>query len=287
MAHKRETKSATQRHQYTRRGTLAALGAVAGFGWSYRADRSFEDSDRDGIPDEDKTSGTFHQRLEELYGDDVDPLELGRTDFLIDARYVGDARIDESVQRFLERRFRSNGIHMQWLDYPERYDRDWFEEQFDNDVRRILWARESFYHSVVEEWLADVAFQLVVVPGATDPPYEGMVYSPAADHAMPEYETGWANGVNVGNRAVIGDRESRREQARLAFHEIAHLRLCHDDDPANRGVMGTNERLDLTDDEWATLRDGLHAVRDTTGYDVVLRPCLWRDQVSSICSGCR
>ncbi|MDZ7731132.1 MAG: hypothetical protein U5K37_09730 [Natrialbaceae archaeon] len=77
--------------------------------------------------------------------------------------------------------FRSNGIYAQWLEYPDRYDRAWFESRFGYDVRKILWSRESFYRTAVEPALRDIAVQVIVVPGLTDPHVEGLLYSPMSD----------------------------------------------------------------------------------------------------------
>ena len=275
----------------TRREVLRSAGAVAGtpfgLGAAYRADRSFEDRSGDGIPDDLKRSESFHRRLEELFGSDFEGLETERRDFLVDVRYVGDVSIDDRVKTYIEDRFRDNGIHMQWLDYSTRYDEARFREAYGYNARTVLWSRRSFYRREIESDLRDVAFQLVVVPGSSEPGLEGTVYSPWMDYVINDWQDGWVNGMNVGNRALVGNRPSPRAQAELALHEIAHLVLCHDDDPSNRGVMGAAEEIDLTAGEWARLRDGLDAVRDTSGYDVALRRCLWTDHASSICSGCR
>ncbi|OYR41843.1 hypothetical protein DJ82_04255 [Halorubrum sp. Ib24] len=276
----------------SRRSVLAPLGgtgatllggvgaAAAGGVGAYRRDRASEHSGGDGIPDELKRSEAFHERLVDRFGaDSFEGLEVGRTDFLVDARYVGTAAVDDSVKRRLEALFRDNGIHMQWLDHPDRIDERRFLESYGNDVHSILWATQSFYAREVEADLKNVAFQLVVVPGRREPPHVGRVYCHLSDGLRDRWNDGWVNGMNAGNRAVVGHRDSPREQARLALHEIAHLVLCHDDDPANTGEMGTQQRLDLTDDEWTELRNGLDAVRDTTGYDVAFRRCSWTEYV--------
>lgn len=270
----------------SRRSVLRSLGGVgatllggvgstvAGGVSAYRQDRAYDDRSGDGIPDELKRSEAFHERLTDLFGaDSFDGLEVERTDFLVDVRYVGDATIDESVKRYLEDLFRENGIHMQWLDHPDRMDEQRFLETYGNDVYSILWGKNSFYAREVETDLKNVAFQLVVVPGRRESPHEGRVYCHFSDTLRDRWNDGWINGMNTGNRAVVGHRESPREQARLALHEISHLVLCHDDDPTNTGEMGTKQRLDLADDEWRALRNGLDAVRDTTGYDVAFRRC--------------
>ncbi|MDZ7731131.1 MAG: hypothetical protein U5K37_09725 [Natrialbaceae archaeon] len=79
---------------------------------------------------------------------------------------------------------------------------------------------------------------------------------------------------------MVADRENPANATRLILHELGHLALCHDDDPANVGVMGSGDRIDLMPDEWAQLRDNLANVRDGTGYDVMLRPCLWRETLA-------
>lgn len=267
--------------------TLGGVGAalvggvgsgVAGGIGADRYDRTSGNGSGDGIADELKRSAAFHERLADRFGaDSFEGLEVGRRDFLVDVRYVGDATVDDSVKRDLEALFRDNGIYMQWLDHPNRIGERRFLEAYGNDVYSILWARESFYVREVEDDLKDVAFQLIVVPGRREPPHEGRVYSHLSDNLRDRWNDGWVNGMNAGNRAVVGHRESPREQLRLALHEIAHLVLCHDDDPANSGEMGTQQRLDLTDTEWAALRNGLDAVRDTTGYDVAFRRCSWSE----------
>lgn len=266
---------------YTLGGVGAALfggvgSAVAGGIGAHRYDRVSGNDGGDGIPDELKRSAAFHDRLADRFGaDSFEGLEVGRRDFLVDVRYVGDATVDESVKRNLETLFRDNGIYLQWLDHPNLIAEQRFLEEYGNDAYSILWARRSFYAREVEADLKDVAFQLIVVPGRREPPHEGRVYSHLSDNLRDRWNDGWVNGMNAGNRAVVGHRESPREQLRLALHEISHLVLCHDDDPANTGVMGTQQRLDLTDAEWAALRNGLDAVRDTTGYDVAFRRCSW------------
>ena len=274
----------------SRRSVLRSLGgagamllggvgsAVASGVGAHRYDPTYQSSSGDGIPDELKRSETFHRRLADRFGaGSFDGLEVGRTDFLVDVRYVGNAAVDDAVKRHLETLFRDNGIHMQWLDHPVRIDERRFLETYGNDVYSILWSARSFYAREVETDLKNVAFQLVVVPGRREPPHEGRVYCHLSDNLRDRWNNGWVNGMNVGNRAVVGHRESPREQTRLALHEISHLALCPDDDPANTGVMGTQQRLDLTDDEWAALRNGLDAVRDITGYDAAFRRCSWQE----------
>lgn len=259
---------------------MAGGGLVTPFlagGLRYRSDRSYPDVDEDGIPDHKKRSPTIDARLTDTFGDHFDGLELGRRDLLLDVRYVGDVTVPLQVKRAIERRFRDNGIHLQWLDYPDRYPLDWFEDRYGNNARQILWGGSSFYRDEIEPEFKDIALQLVLVPGALSGRYRGRIYSPWADVAG-THSNGYINGMNFGNRAVAAERLDPWEQARLIFHEIAHLALCHDDDPDNRGVMGTNEVLTLTDAEWEKLRSNLDNVRDTTGYDLLLRSCLWFDR---------
>lgn len=275
----------------TRRSVLRSIGGigatVVGSAAAYRYDRTYEDHSGDGIPVELKRSEAFHDRLVDLFGSEsFEGLEPGRVDFLVDARYVGDATVDDAVKRHLEDLFRDNGIYMQWLDHPNRRGERRFLEEYGNDARDILWSRRSFYAREVESDLKNVALQLVVVPGRREPPHEGKVYTHLSDILGDSQSTGWVNGMNTGNRAVIGHRESLREQARLALHEIAHLVLCHDDAPTNSGVMGIQERVDLTPAEWSQFRNGLDAVRDTTGYDIALRRCSWGEYVPSRLTCC-
>lgn len=263
----------SRRRFLTLTGGIAVSPALTGY-LRYRSDRSFADTDRDGLPDELKRSSTFHHILTRLYGNQFEGLQVGRRDFLLDVRYVGGITVPVRVKRYLEATFRRNGIHLQWLDYPERYDRERFDDQYGNNARQIIWSRDSFYHNEIEDELKDVAFQLVMVPGAPAGPNRGRIYSPWARVAGNRQ---YINGMNFGNRAVAAKRYNPWEQTRLIFHEIAHLALCHDYDPSNTGVMGTNETLTLTDEEWETLRENLSNVRDTTGFDQLIRRCLWFD----------
>lgn len=268
----------------TRRSVLRSVGAagsgLVGTALSVRSNRSYEDRSGDGIPTQLETAPSFDERLREIFGEEAfDGFDPDRKDFLVDVRYVGDASIDDSVRRGLERLFEQNGIRLHWLEYPSRYDETTIRETHGDAARELLWAPGSFYRTEIEEELTDVAFQLIVIPGRPRPPHEGRVYSWSSDVLSDSWNEGWVNGYNAGNRAVICDRDDPAEQARLALHEIAHLVLCHDLDPDNRGVMGTQDRIDLTDDEWVQFRNGLDAVRDSTGYDVTLRPCLWEEHV--------
>lgn len=281
-----KTEPESKRGTRTRRSMLRSIGGigatVVGSVAAYRYDRTYENQSGDGIPVELKRSEAFHDRLVDIFGSEsFEGLQAGRVDFLVDVRYVGGATVDDAVKQYLEGLFRDNGIYMQWLDHPNRMDERRFLEEYGNDARSILWSRRSFYAREIEADLKDVALQLVVVPGRREPPHEGKVYTHLSDILGDSKSDGWVNGMSTGNRAVMGHRESLREQARLALHEIAHLVLCHDDDPTNEGVMGIQERVDLTPAEWSRFRDGLDAVRDTTGYDVAFRRCSWGEYVPS------
>lgn len=253
----------------------------------YARDRSFEDDASDGIPDEIKRSSSIHHRIENIYGpDQFEGFRTNRADLLLDVRYVDGTSIDRKTKRKIVDRFRSNGIYAQWLDYPDKYDREWFESTYGSNAKSVLWHHESFYHTEIEPFLQNIAIQLLVVPGRRlsgidGAPDEGMVFSPWTN-ALGGGWNGYVNGFSVGNRAVVANRTTQREEARLILHEIAHYGLCHATDPSNNGVMGTGEVVDLTSSEWNTLRERLPNVRDTTGYDVVLRPCLWQECLSDL-----
>lgn len=265
-------------------GAIGAVSALGGVGSAVRNRTVARDGDDDGIPDRRKRSAEFHARLESIFGaHQFEGLEQGRRDLLIDVRRVGDATISTATERTIVDLFRDNGIHAQWLEYPERYDLERVAEQYGLSVGGLLWGLRSFYRGEIEPELKDVALQLIVVPGADQQPYEGRIYSRWMDLiGSGLHRDGYVNGFSVGNRAVVAEREDRASEARLVLHELAHLALCHADDPGNDGVMGTAERLDLTESEWERLRDGLSNVRDATGYDFVFRPCLWDENLGAI-----
>ncbi|ATW87290.1 hypothetical protein halTADL_0477 [Halohasta litchfieldiae] len=285
-----------------RRETLKLLGGVvtAPFGigtTAYSLDRSYEDADSDAIPDSLEGSEEFTAWLTDLFGvDQFEGFDPDRRDLLVDIRYVGATTVSERTKTALVELFRSNGIYLQWLDYPERYDRAWFERRYGYDARRILWSPWSFYHRTVERRLKNVALQLVVVPGFGEGPHHGRLYSP-----WTKFHTGsgYVSGLSTGNRAVVADRQSPEIEAKLILHEIAHYAVCHSTDPENTGVMGTNEKFNLMAHEWEALRTGLGSIRDTTGFDVAFQRCLWAELQPSMfglpdqldgrvdCDGCR
>jgi len=263
----------------TRRGVLKCLGGAVtapfGLGVSaYRVDRSYQDADGDGIPDSLERSTEFNDWIHSIFGEQFTGLDPTRRDLLIDVRYVGDWRVSDATRELVTERFRTNGIHLQWLEHPKRYDRTAFEQAYGYNAKRILWSPRSFYRQEIEPRLKNIAFQLLVVPGFADGPHERKLYSPSTA-AHSSRSTGYVNGLNTGNRAVVASRYSHEIESKLILHEIAHYALCHSTDPANTGVMGTNEKADLMAEEWETLRGGLGAIRDTTGVDVLFRRCLW------------
>ncbi|WP_231990781.1 hypothetical protein [Natronobacterium gregoryi] len=240
-----------------------------------------EDSDDDGILDAKKRSATFHRRLEGIFGDQFEGLAVGRPDLLLDARYVGGTSISPGTKRTIVDLVRTRGIHAQWLDYPTRYDPQAVANRYGTTVKGLLWGRDSFYSEEIEDVLKNVALQLLVVPGTTKAADAGRIYSHWID-AMGGGPDGHVNGFSLGNRAVVAERDDPFEEAALVLHEITHLVLCHDDDPENTGVMGTADEVALMDHEWDQFRNGLDNVRDTTGYDIAFRPCLWQENLSAI-----
>jgi len=270
----------------SRRALLGTLGAAAALPFSigslaYARSSPRTDRDDDGLPDIEEDGQSLERALAETFGDQFEGLDPERRDLLIDVRYVEGTDVASGTKATIERLFRREGIHAQWLDYPERYDRDAFERRYGSNARSVLWGGRSFYRSEIERRFRNAALQLIVVPGRADPAYSGLVYSPMTD-ALGGGESGHVNGFSVGNRAVVADRDDLREERRLVLHEIAHLGLCHADDPGNDGVMGSGERIDLTDDEWERLRRSLDNVRDDTGYDVLFRPCLREECLSAL-----
>lgn len=263
----------------SRRGLLKVLGGVLstpfGIGaTAYGLDRSYRDEDGDGIPDSLEGSAEFDAWLQEVFGvDQFEGFDPDRRDLLIDARYIGETSISDRTKNAVADLFRANGIHLQWLDYPERYDLGSFEGRYGYNARQILWSPWSFYHRTVERRLKNTAIQLIVVPGFGEGPHHRKLYSPWTESL--EDDDGYVSGFNTGNRAVVTEQTNHETEAKLVLHEIAHYALCHSTDPANTGVMGSRDEFDLMAHEWDTLRSGLGAVRDTTGFDVAFRQCLW------------
>jgi hypothetical protein len=224
-----------------------------------------------------------------VFGSQFEPLEQGRNNLLLDVRYVGDTGVSRQTRRALRALFHDHDIHVQWLEYPHRYDRTRFEATYGWQTKSVLWGQESFYRREIERQLRDIAIQIVVVPGYVRPdddrtPHsEGVVESPLMRVAGGKMG-GYVNGFSLGNRAIVAERSTHRAEFALLLHEIAHLALCHDQDPSNTGVMGTAERVGLLDHEWERLRQNLDNVNDTTGYDVLARPCLWEGCLSGALS---
>ncbi|MHC3438691.1 hypothetical protein ACYJ1Y_11480 [Natrialbaceae archaeon A-gly3] len=275
-----DEESTTTRRGFLERAGLAVGAPVTVGTGVYGADRSYADADGDGVPDSLEQSSSFHRRLEDRFGaDQFDGLDPGRKDLLIDVRSVGEASVSGRTASRMEELFRENGIHLQWLEYPERYDREWFEAEYGYHAKDILWSPRSFYHEQIADDLKNVALQVIVVPGRSEPQSYGRLDSFWAD-----LRTGRESfsGMSVGNRAVVAEQQSRLVEFRLVLHEIGHLTLCHDDDPENTGVMGVESptaKSDLMDWEWEHFRGNLENIRDTTGFDVAARPCLWGEYV--------
>jgi len=285
MSHRGETSQDAEpdsvdaaRPAASRRSLLSALAGATVFPLSFGTlaharERPDADRDGDGLSDADEDDGSLERAFADTFGEQFDGLDPERRDLLIDVRYVEGTDVSSGTKATIERLFRREGIYAQWLDYPERYDRSAFERRYGSNARSLLWGGESFYRTEVDRLFRNAALQLIVVPGRAHPEYSGLVYSPVTD-ALGGGEDGNVNGFSVGNRAVVADRDDPREERRLVFHELAHLGLCHADDPDNRGVMGSGERIDLTDREWDLLRRRVDNVQDSSGYDVLFRPCL-------------
>ena len=267
----------------SRRTMLQSVGAVGGM-WTLggTGSRSYVDQSGNGIPDRKTRSKAVHDRLESLFGaDQFEGFDPGRRDLLLDVRYVRGTSIHPTTKRVIVDQFRTRGIYAQWLEYPETYDRTWMERRYGWSTRALLWGRNSFYQTEVEPDLKNLAIQLFVIPGRSTQPYEGLVYSPTMN-ALGGGRDGHVYGFSVGNRALVTDRDDLEHEVRLVLHEIAHYGLCHDDDPRNTGVMGRSESASLMDHEWERLRNSLHNVYDTTGYDILARPCLWEECLTDV-----
>lgn len=262
-------------NNHTRRSVLAAGAGTVGLGKVGWHTLIRDPPGPEGVPKSIKQSADVTDRLQNLFGDQFEGFEIGRPDLLIDARYVGDTFVQASVKQFLIEHFRAHGIHLQWLDHPTRHNKRKFEREYGYNTQRILWDPRGYYHQEIEPDLKNIALQLIVVEGHELRPGFGMLYSPWAARLGPG--EGYVNGMNFGNRAVVATRITEWEMARLIFHELAHLALCHDFSDENLGVMGTNERLTLLDREWHSLRENLDNVRDATGVDLLGRRCLWFD----------
>ena len=272
--------------KYNRRSVLFGVGGISTAGvlpgtLTSETIGSDVGSSGDGIPDTVKRSHAFESFINRYYDTTwYSGLTVGEKDLLLDVRSVGAVDIPTSVKHFLIQLFAEQDIHLHWLDYKHRYDQAQFYDRYGPNSRSILWSRDSFYHTVVENRMHDIALQVVLIKGILDGPQRGKIYSPWAD-VLGE-RGGFINGMNFGNRLVAAERAARWEQTRLLFHEIAHLSLCHDSAPGNTGVMGTNAALRLTTNEWEIFRNNLDNVNDRTGSDVIFRECLWTDDFGGI-----
>lgn len=262
-------------------GRRRLLGAVAGglslavgAGTAVRlVDGSSADEDGDGIPDVRERSAGFDRRLAATFARDGTDLDPTRSDLLVDVRSIGEASISEPTREYLRELFDENSIRLHWLEYPTVYDAERIGARYGTTIEGLLVDPAGFYWTEVESFLRDVAFQLVVLPGRESEPEKGKLYSTVFDD--------YVNGMNVGSRAVVARRTDPDEEAELVLHEIAHLALCHDPDPDNLGVMGREREIDLTEREWNRLRNELHNVNETTGYDGLLKQCLLEEYFSS------
>lgn len=257
-----------------RRWLLGVVGgliaATTGVGAVVRLrDNPYSDMDGDGIPDSLERSQHFHQQLQRIFDEEIEPLNPSRKDLLIDVRYIGGTSISMDAKDYLRELFRNNGIFLQWLDHPVEYDLQMVYDRYGIDTESLLVAQDGFYWNQIEPLLRNVAFQVLVVPGHRGDPDDGQLYS--------RFYRDHINGMNFGNRAAVAYRDEADDQAELVLHEIAHLVLCHDDDSDNLGVMGQEEEIDLTDHEWEQFRNGLHHIHDSSGLELVTRRCLLGD----------
>lgn len=231
------------------------------------------DTDRDGIPDSLEYSPRFHRQLETIFEAEIDALNPHRRDLLIDVRYLGEMSLSEETKRYLRELFSENGIYLQWLEYPGRYDPAVLFDRYGSDVEGLLVEPDGFYWDHVDPLLRRSAFQLLVLPHSQPVSQNGKIYSSFYDDDV--------NGMNVGNRAAVSQRDDPFDEAKLVLHEIAHLVLCHDSNPDNLGVMGQEREVDLTDREWDHFRNGLSNIRDSTGIGVVSRRCLIDEHIDT------
>lgn len=272
--------------EYSRREILELGGGVLGTatgvaGLAGRLRESPEDRSDDGIPDSLKRSESFNEFLDETFRTrDFDGLDPERTELLVDLRYVGGTGISERAKTQVVELFRANGIHLHWLDYPDRYDRERFESEYGYRAEDLLWPTGSFYQKEVESPVKNVAVQLIVIPPSDQ---DGGTYLHASFQTLSSGGESSIAGLSLGNRAVVTEQARVRDEVGLVLHEVAHLGICHDDDPANTGVMGPDpEEVDLMPDEWRTLRSRLDNVRDRTGFDLALRPCIWEEYYDQV-----
>lgn len=238
-----------------RRDVLAGAAGVAAFLAGCSSDLG-PDSDRDGI--EDGYERNLDEVIEEEYGRDqvleLDPMEK---DLIIDAHYVEGEDFDDGYKDELEGLFAEHGIDLHWLDHPEEYDRERFEDRYGHEVEEVL-GDEGFYDAVTVPELRENAVQLLFVPGKEGEPHEGELY--AEGNPGPDDDNHFT-GYSLVDRATVGSAVGGEVRAKTVLHEIAHLAVDHDyGDEGNNGVMGQKEELDLTAEEWEQLRDGLSNV---------------------------
>ncbi len=237
-----------------RRDVLAGATGLAGVLAGCSSDLG-PDRDRDGI--EDVYERNLAALIEEEYGNDQVPdLDPDEKDLIIDAHYVEGEDFADRYKDELEDLFAEQGIDLHWLDHPDRYDRDRFEDRYGHEVDEIL--EEGFYDAVTVPELRDNAVQMLFVPGKADEPHEGELYAPSNPGPDDDHHF---TGYSRVNRATVGSAVEGEVRARTVLHEIAHLAVDHDyDDEDNEGVMGQKEELDMTEEEWDELRDGLSNV---------------------------
>lgn len=260
--------------RFTRRKMLAAAGAAVGAGLLggyiyrdrivseavhtaenlYRRVKRRRDSDLDGLPDDLEEDPAFRTDLEDLFDTSVDGFDPEWKDLIIDARYVEGETFADENKEYLQGMFQDRaGVTLHWLDYPQQYPRDEFLEEYGYDPADILWGEDSFYEQEVEDWLKDTALQVVFSPGKPDGEHEGALYCAPGDK--------FSNGFSALNRVAVGSG-SQQQKLSTTLHEILHLgNWEHNyDDPDDPGVMGQQEVVDATPEQWDRFKHRLHLV---------------------------
>lgn len=169
--------------------------------------------------------------LEDNFRGDIRSIE--EVDGIFDFRYVEGEELSGDIPGNIEQEFRSQGIDIMVLERKESYPRNPFLQEYGCEVSSITgsWVDPSgsFWSEEIEEFMREVALQVVFVPGKQEGPYRGLIKN---DLPFLREERDYALGQAVGDRAVIAGMDKREELTtdqhykvirwNVTRHEIGH-----------------------------------------------------------------